>query len=72
MWEYLTVNLQGIEENAVFGVRTKWDAGYFTQQINYYAQQGWELVSQFDTIMSLGQSSTTSGVFATFKRKIES
>ena len=70
MWEYLTVNLHGIEEKAMFGIRTKWDANYFTQQTNYYAQQGWELVSQFDTIMSLGHSSVTDGVFATFKRKL--
>lgn len=72
-WEYLTIKLQGIEEKKGWGITvTNWDANYFSQQVNYYGAQGWELVSCFDTIRPLGYASTTSGVFAMFKRKKES
>jgi len=73
-WEYLTIKLQGLQgkENKFLStIPINWDADYFTQQLNYYGAQGWELVSCFDTIIPAGYASTTGSVFAMFKRKKE-
>ena len=67
-WEYLTVELWGKEEKR----KATWDAEYFTEQQNYYGQQGWELVSIFITpISDSAGNSCMHGVFATFKRKVQ-
>jgi hypothetical protein len=71
VWEYLTVQLRPRENGKVLG-RTiiVWDPNYFTEQLNYYGSQGWELVSCFDTESQTtgGNGGGTNGLFATFKR----
>lgn len=67
-WEYLTVELQ--QQTAGKGAYTnkQSDVIVFTDQLNKYGSQGWELVSIF--IPSSLHGTTTEGVFAAFKRKI--
>jgi len=69
-WEYKTVLLQ--KQTGALGA-TSWKAEYFTEQLNEYGQQGWELVSQLSTnakSATAGFSGYTSNIYATFKRKI--
>ena len=65
LWEYLTIQLMPNKK--------QWDANYFSQQVNYYGGQGWELVSVFTTdgsgVVGLTMvGGITNGVFAMFKR----
>ncbi len=79
-WEYLTIQLQPkkIPTGGIFkGVTSSWDAGYFSEQLNLYGRQGWDLVSCFTTdgaIKNIAdwQPTGTDGVFAAFKRKTNS
>ena len=59
-WEYLTVEL----EKGTF-----WKADHLTRQQNEYGKKGWELVSQFITLTTSGNSVDGNRLFATFKRK---
>jgi len=37
LWKYITVQLMPKGK--------QWDIDYFSKQVNYYGEQGWELVS---------------------------
>jgi hypothetical protein len=80
-WEYLTIELKPKTEVKTEQVKKRevseevsyWDADYFSEQLNIYGQQGWELVSCFCTEEQVfGQlwSGGTSEIFAGFKRKL--
>ena len=77
-WEYSTIQLQPktIPTGKILKQATSsWDANYFSEQLNSYGQQGWELVSCFATEGALRngldwQPTGTNGVFATFKRRV--
>jgi hypothetical protein len=66
-WEYLTVKLEQVRGEGFLSIAV-WNAESFTQQMNFYGEQGWELVSHFPISEGSGY---TAAVFATFKRKIE-
>jgi len=71
--EYLTVQLEPLTVQT--GKRlnptiSSWDAGYFTEQLNEYGKNGWELASCFTTIKPELRTASTGGIFAMFKRKI--
>jgi len=70
-WEYKTAKLKKQDGEGFFKT-TAWTSESFTEQLNEYGQQGWELVSHFCTIAPAGggSSSHTDAVFATFKRKV--
>ena len=79
-WEYLTVELrQGTVEvprepnrRGVVKVDTVtgWLAEPFTEQLNVYGQEGWELVTIFQEHDNLigGSGGSLLKIFATFKR----
>ena len=78
-WEYLTVELKEgsaeVEEEALFSgkpkivTRTGWYPQPFTEQLNVYGQEGWELVTIFyEESDSASGSYGTERFFATFKR----
>jgi hypothetical protein len=60
-WEYLTVMLAA----KGFWLGGKLDGEAFTGKLNELGEQGWELVSVFDTTMYDGE---TRDVVAVFKR----
>jgi len=62
-WEYLTVMFKATG----FWLGGKLDGDAFNAKINELGEQGWELVSVFDTNMSRGE---TRDVVAVFKRSI--
>jgi|GEM_PF-3392101 len=73
-WEYLTIVFGNVSEKGkIIPVVT--DPELITYQTNWYAQQGWELVSQFPTTSDViglgGGASKTNAIFATFKRRME-
>ncbi len=61
-WEYQTIRF---EVKGVMGGILDIDA--FQEELNQMGQEGWELVTCFDTNMSQGQSRY---VIAVFKRKL--
>jgi hypothetical protein len=64
-WEHLTIELQPKSKGKI--LRGTWDAGYFSEQIQSYGKEGWELVSCFSVAETYGWSNL---VFAIFKRKM--
>ncbi len=60
-WEYFTVAFVA----SGFWLGGKLDGNAFNAKLNEMGQQGWELMSVFDTNTSSGQ---TRDVFAVFKR----
>jgi Domain of unknown function (DUF4177) len=62
-WEYLTVMFKATG----FWRGGKLDGDAFNSKLNELGEQGWELVSVFDTNMSEGE---TRDVVAVFKRAI--
>ena len=69
-WEYLTIDLDKKPKEGFFGVES-WCAEYFTEKLDAYGEDGWELVSMFAPVESAMQGATeTKHVFATFKRKL--
>jgi len=77
-WEYLTIELDHLQkgefEDKKGRLQTKiissWNPSYFTNQLNNYGSQGWELVGFFYKESYSGNgSSGTEKTFATFKRK---
>jgi len=79
-WEYLTIKLEPKTELKIELIKKKevseeviyWDADFFSEQLNTYGQQGWELVSCFciEEGAFSGFGGGTDGIFATFKREI--
>ncbi|MCL2212635.1 MAG: DUF4177 domain-containing protein [Oscillospiraceae bacterium] len=80
-WEYLSIELEpkvelgGKKMDKI--VSSVWSAEHFTEQLNDYGKQGWELVSFFciqapiitgTTLATINNG--TNGIFATFKRKM--
>jgi len=70
-WEYLTIKFEG-KSKGKFTSTVAWEAEDFSEQINVYGQQGWELVFCFPISPYGANSGATEGVFAVFKRKIQS
>jgi len=78
-WEYMTIQLQPktmLTGKLLKQANSSWDANYFSEQLNRYGQQGWELVSCFATEGAIQIALTwhpqgTNGVFASFKRRVE-
>ena len=75
-WEYLTIRLEAMtkpSEKRRLPDIAFWSAAHFSEQLNAYGEQGWELVSCFCTAAKVlaGNGAGTDGVFATFKRKTE-
>ena len=79
-WEYLTIELTQTSTTELDRkgrekvVSIDWNAQGFSEQLNLYGQQGWELVSVFTT-EGWGQpvsltviGGITANVFATLKR----
>ena len=64
-WEYLTIKF----ETSGWLLGGILDAQKFNDHLNRLGQQGWELVSVFDTNMGYGQ---TRDVVAVLKRRLES
>ncbi|HKB02455.1 MAG TPA: DUF4177 domain-containing protein [Gemmataceae bacterium] len=62
-WEYLTVKFAA----SGFFLGGKLDGDTFNAKLNELGQEGWELVSVFDTNMSRGQ---TRDVVAVLKRPL--
>jgi len=73
-WEYLTVKLEKKVEGAGLLKAKTWDAQYFTEQLNTYGQQGWELASLFENVSTVvgGIGGKVEGVSAILKRKVSS
>ena len=70
-WEYLTIKFSGTSKNGKI-VPVIDDPEFITNQINWYAQQGWELVTQYPTAGTGAYSyGRTVAIFATFKRRME-
>ena len=69
-WEYLTIKFCGTAKNGKI-VPVIDDPEFITNQLNLYAQQGWELVTQYQTSEPSGYGSRTAAIFATFKKKTE-
>ena len=67
-WEYLTVQLlerkKGILKIPIM------DSENFTEKLNIYGRQGWELVSTFSPITMGAGTGSTIGIFAIFKRPL--
>jgi hypothetical protein len=64
LWQYKTIKLE--TKGFMGGVL---DINVFDEKLNLLGEQGWELVTSFDTNMSQGGSRD---VIATFKRPRES
>lgn len=62
-WEYYTVMFQATG----FWFGGKLDGNSFNEKLNELGEQGWELVSVFDTNMLRGE---TRDVVAVFKRRL--
>jgi len=63
-WEYTTIMLSA----SGFWLGGKLDGQAFTDKLNELGQQGWDLVSAFDTNMLRGK---TRDVIAVLKRQIQ-
>jgi len=77
-WEFTTIQLEpkavetGNRKNPTTLMR---DADYFSEQVNAYGKEGWDLVSCFCTEAQVNggipvDTGGTNGIFAMFKRKI--
>jgi hypothetical protein len=63
-WEYMTVMFMA----KGFWLGGKLDGNAFNEELNKLGEQGWELVSVFDTNMAQGQ---TRDVIAVLKRQTQ-
>ena len=64
-WEHLNILLSSGKSGF-----KKWNVADFTEQLNLYGSQGWELVSIFTTQYSAMGSGGTDAIIATFKRPL--
>ena len=69
-WEYLTIKFGSVNDQGQVSPVIS-NEELFTKQINWYADKGWELVSQFPVSENCAPySGQTSAVFATSKRTV--